>query len=145
MGSDRPASRTGFNGHGPVSDALGAIEFRRIAHLVISIGRYGFDRVGDDGVQVDILLRGDEKRFVNCGGQHRTAVMDAMGAAHVPARRRNIVNRDDAAAWPNVRSGLWTLAEALRYFDHLFDFDSRRWAAERGLCVDTTAPTSAER
>jgi hypothetical protein len=135
----------GFNGHGPVSDPLGAMEFRRIARLIGSIGRHGFDRIGDDAVQVDILLRGDEKRFVNCGGQHRTAVMDAMGAADVPARRRNIVNRDDAASWPNVRSGLWSLAGALRYFDHLFDFDSRQWAAERRLCVDATAPAFPER
>jgi hypothetical protein len=124
----------GFNGHGPVSETLGAIEFQRIVVLANSIDRHGFNRMGDDGVQVDVLLRGEERRFVNCGGQHRTAVMNALGEAHVPARRRHIVNRDDAAAWPNVRSGLWSLAEALRYFDHLFDFDSRQWALERGLC-----------
>jgi hypothetical protein len=129
----------GFNGHGPVAEPLGETEFRRIARLVRSIGRRGFDRPGSDGVQVDILLRGDESRFVNCGGQHRTAVMDAMGAEHVPARRRHVVDRDHAADWPNVRSGLWTLAEALRYFDHLFDFDSRQWAAARGLCEPAAA------
>jgi len=39
----------------------------------------------------------------------------------------------DAAYWPQVRSGLWTVHEALAYADHLFHFDSKSWAQAMNL------------
>ncbi len=133
-------SRFGFNGHGPVSEALGRVEFTRLLSLVRAIRDHGYDRTagldrGDRGVCVGMMKRGQERRFINGGGHHRTAVMHALGQSHIPARCMGVIDRDEAADWAGVRSGLWTLEEALRYFDHLFDFDTRSWAEARGLCV----------
>jgi hypothetical protein len=133
-------ARYGFNGHGPVSEALGQVEFSRVMALVRGIRKHGYDRTsglshGDRGVCVGLLKRGQEQRFINGGGLHRTAVMHALGRSHIPAKCMGVIDRDEAADWASVRSGLWTLTEALRYFDHLFDFDTRAWAEERGLCV----------
>ena len=138
--------RVGFNGHGPVSVALGRAEYGRISRLVRSIAQHGFvhdaGAAGDSGIRVEVLWRGQEPRFIIRGGLHRTAVLDAYGHSHVPATLYTTKAADvaDAADWPQVRSGLWTRDEAARYVDHLFDFDSRHWAAARGLCAKGAAP-----
>lgn len=135
-----PIEQVGFNRNGPVSDRLGAAEVVRLKKLLRSIAQNGYDRaagseIGEWGVRVEVLTRGNEVRLVNCGGVHRAAVMDALGETHVPAHLAEVnrIDRNGVDDWPHVRSGLWSRAEAMRYFDHLFDFDSRGWARERGL------------
>lgn len=61
--------------------------------------------------------------------------MSALGYKTIPAvfKRDHIIRVDDVDYWPQVRSGVWGRDDALRYVDHLFDFDSRAWAQERGL------------
>ena len=127
----------GFKYFGPTHHRVGEVEFERLRRLVESLRRRGFLRRHGD-VLVEVVRRGDEFLFLNSGGgAHRSAVAAAIGLHTVPARPvRNLIDRDRAEDWPNVRSGLWTIRQARRYVDHLFDFDYLAWASGLGLGDD---------
>ncbi len=61
--------------------------------------------------------------------------MQALGERTIPAVFKTPCLYDvaDVAYWPDVRSGIWSKEEAIRYVDHLFEFDPRSWAREHGL------------
>lgn len=124
----------GYNQHGPVSPAKGEIELARLADCHDSLEREGWDRARGD-MTVTILRRRDGTRYLILHGHHRAAAASVLGHRTAPAAlgKPAEVRRDEASHWPQVRRGIWSEAAALRYFDHLFDFDSLGWAAERGL------------
>lgn len=138
LGVRLAVSEHGYKSYGPVSRQKGCLEFNRLSKLVLSISKHGYLRnVGGD-VMFTILRRGEEVRYMQTGsGYHRTAVLAALGEKWVPARfypfSVPIVNIRDASSWPGVRSGLWDHGEAIRYFNYLFDFDSREWAERYGF------------
>lgn len=125
----------GFKTHGPVTGELGQAEISRLRAVLPLLAERGYDRRHGE-VLVWLLKRGEEARFVNRGGLHRTAAMDALGHETIPARfgEPAVVDIDDVDYWPQVRMGTWTREEALRYFNHLFDFDTKAWARQQGLC-----------
>jgi len=61
--------------------------------------------------------------------------MSALGYDYVSATydRIAVVDIEMAKWWPQVSRGKWSLEKSKKYFDYLFDFDSRKWALERGL------------
>lgn len=124
----------GYNQHGPVSPEKGAIEYRRLMACHRSIERQGWDRARGDAT-VTVLRRGSSVRYLILHGHHRAAAAAALGHTAIPARPGvpPEVRRGEAAHWPQVLRGVWPADTAARYLDHLFDFDSRRWALERGL------------
>ena len=137
FGFEHNPAEHGVSAFGPVHPDLGEVEYGRLTELYASIREKGFDR-GSGDVLVTMLKRGSEFRFLKSGGgMHRTAVMAALGHATIPATFRRdraaLFDVTDVDYWPNVRAGLWTREAATRYVDHLFDFDSARWAKERGL------------
>ena len=125
----------GFTDFGPVSDELGRMEYKRLTNIYNRIKQEGYNREkGDVGVMV--LQRNDEYRYLVTGnGYHRMAVMSSLGFEKVPAtfNRLWILSAGDVDYWPQVISGVWSREAATRYFNHLFDFDSRAWAVELGL------------
>lgn len=125
----------GFKEHGPVAKEVGMLEFARLTGVYRRLSVEGYRReLGD--VKVAMIRRDDEIRFLNFGGGlHRTAAMKALGDDTVPATFVSpcLVDSRDVDYWPQVRNGSWTRDTALRYVDHLFDFDSRAWAAGLGL------------
>ena len=128
----------GYNHHGPVSEEKGQIEYDRCVNVFNSIKSNGYKRERGD-VRVTILRRGDEVRFLIKDGFHRTAAVSALGYSSVPAVPRHgalidIAHVDD---WPQVKKGVWLRDDAIRYFDHLFEFDSRQWAGELDLVTNT--------
>jgi hypothetical protein len=135
----------GYKYFGPVSPRKGQIEYGRLCNVFESIKSNGFKRSpGWDGdIGGFLLRRGDDYRFVISFGHHRLAAVAALGYETVPVKIIHpvVVDRRDAPHWPQVKHGVWTQAEALRYFDHLFDFDSRTWAKRRGLVVETPPAT----
>lgn len=137
-GQQRSFDAAGYQYHGPVSQWKGELEYQRLVSVYESIKRHGFMRsLGHPRFLV--MRRGDEYRFLAEGdGNHRTAAMAALGFDRVPAvfKRDHIVDLAMAPYWPQVKRGTWTVEEAVAYFNHLFDFDSRVWACERGLVVD---------
>jgi hypothetical protein len=124
----------GHQAYGPVSEPKGRFEFDRCVALHASMTESGYDRRRGD-VKVDVLKRGAEMIFIIAGGRHRRAVMTALGHRTVPTIPQSpmIIDTSHVDHWPQVRQGLWRREDALRYVDHLFDFDSIGWARERGL------------
>ncbi|REL24177.1 hypothetical protein DYD21_19550 [Rhodohalobacter sp. SW132] len=125
----------GFRDYGPVSDEKGQLEFDRLINVYRSISESGYDRSHGD-IEVLVLKRGEEFRFINKGGgYHRAAAMAALGHKTVPAKFFDpwIITLEDIEYWPQVRTGVWGKEEAENYFHHLFDFNNREWAKRVGL------------
>jgi hypothetical protein len=132
---DYDPDRDGSPYHGPVSDQLGQVEVDRLRSAHVALREAGYDRRFGDSLFY-LVRRGRELRAVKFGsGYHRTAAAAALGHDGVPAQLREplAVDVDDVDDWPQVRSGMWSREAALRYVDHLFDFDARAWATGHGL------------
>jgi hypothetical protein len=132
---DFDPDRDGSPYHGPTSRRLAEVESRRLRQAASALRRDGYDRRHGDSLFY-LVRRGREQVAVKFGaGYHRTAAMTALGAWTVPAQLRPPlgVDVDDVDDWPQVRSGLWSRRAAVRYVDHLFDFDAVAWARDRGL------------
>ena len=122
----------GYKVHGPVSQAIGRLEFRRLTEIVSSIGTNGYDRARGDVFVVQVR-QGSESRFIEQGGMHRMAAMAALGHDHIPARLLGVFDVNDVAYWPGVRLRRWTAHQARRYVRHLFEFEPRAWAESASL------------
>lgn len=120
---------------GPTHPDKGALEFKRLINLYNSLAEHGYD-YSKGCIGVSVLKRNDDFIYlVGGGGYHRIAVMAAMGFETVPAvfHRNSIIDTKDVDIWPNVRNGIWTEQQAKDYVDHIFSFDSRKWANELGF------------
>ncbi|QEA40525.1 hypothetical protein FGL86_16530 [Pistricoccus aurantiacus] len=112
---------------GPLSEARGALELRRLIRLYQSIQTKGYLRSDDiDGDMTGFLLvREDEFRVVINRGQHRVCALAAHGYATVPirflGRAPSLVIRDEVKQWPGVTSGSLSADEALEIFDRMFE------------------------
>jgi hypothetical protein len=132
---DFDPDRDGSPYHGPTSSRFAEVEARRLREAMTALRRDGYDRRFGDSL-VYLVRRGGEQVAVKFGGgYHRTAAMAALGALSIPVELRPPlgVDVDDVDDWPQVRSGLWSRRAAIRYVDHLFDFDGVAWARDRGL------------
>ena len=122
----------GYGLQGPVSNEKGKLEYKRLIKVLGSIQKTGYKRDSDD-ITIHILKRDDDYRYLVLHGQHRVAVMAALGQEYIPAIPRIIVDSQYAEHWPKVYKGIWTHEQAIQYFNHLFDFDSKKWARELKL------------
>lgn len=132
----------GLGYFGPTHPAKGRMEFGRLVAIHDRLAKEGYDRSYGD-VNVRVLRREHELRFViDGGGYHRTAALSAAGERTVPARFRTCftINAEDAELWPQVRRRVWNLRDAVSYFHHLFEFDSREWARRQGLLLEQKHP-----
>jgi hypothetical protein len=122
-GLNQSFAEAGYLGFGAMSAESVATESRRLLDLIHSIQKNGYQRHdGADGdVNTLILRSGGEFRWVvSKGGGHRAAVLAALNTIQFPIRILQIVDREEVDFWPNVRSGIFTRAGALQYFDQLF-------------------------
>ena len=122
----------GYSLHGPVSAVKGALEYQRLVELLESIQVGGYDRTRGD-ITAQVLKRGPEYRFRILHGQHRVAVLAHLGYRNVAVVPQMLVLPEEVEHWPQVHRGVWNTDEALRYFNHHFDFDSHGWATRLGL------------
>lgn len=134
MGKAHLDASFGYGLQGPVSHEKAEIEYSRIVKLTESIKRYGFDRTrAEEDITVTAVERDGEHRFCIAHGQHRAAVLAALGYEHVPVSFIRLVSLSEAQHWPQVYRGTWSLTQAQAYVNHLFDFDAYAWARARGL------------
>lgn len=113
---------------GPVSEPKLHVEVERLARLVESIRVHGVLRHdGTDGdIRALVLVHPDGRwRWQVLVGQHRYAVISALGEPRIPIRVEQFVRRQDVMLWPGVASGLYTPSAALKVFDHCFIEDDR--------------------
>lgn len=110
----------------------GKIETERLRKLIDSIQTNGYKRSwqADGDVLAYALERNHTFKYVIVSGLHRIAVLAALGHQTITLRlfRNVVVNRHTISSWPLVKQGVYTPDSALAYFNHMFDFDSRRWA-----------------
>jgi hypothetical protein len=108
---------------GPVSETFGEITFRRMARVFDSIREKGYrPALGGEHMRATVLTRNGDWRLVVHSGKHRAIACAAAACPEVVLMLEpTSVRREDAASWPNVRDGLFTLDEALVVFDRWFD------------------------
>ena len=117
------------------TEAVARFEAARLREVEKSIKSNGFDP-SFGFISCTIFKRDDEFVFCVINGNHRVAVMAALGYEWVPAHiypGPYMIDLADIDMWPQVRSGLWSKNEATNYFNHIFDFDSLAWAQENNL------------
>jgi hypothetical protein len=114
---------------GPVSGAFGEAVFARLVGVLESIRRHGFNPERHGHMTAGVLVHDGQHRFEIRSGKHRLAALAALGIDRVPVRvcpqvygshQPALVRREEVERWPNVRSGIFTTAEALRVFDTIF-------------------------
>lgn len=112
----------GVTSFGPVQQAKLALEVGRLFRLFESVKTRGFRRFEPRApLQVAAFRRNSEYRWVINSGQHRFATAAAFGIETLPAMVTEVIRRDDAALWPQVVSGVFTLPGAISVFDRIFD------------------------
>jgi hypothetical protein len=149
---DLPPGDDSWLDWGPVSPAKAAIEYRRLADLASSISRHGYlpGEDEDEGHMTAHLLE-DGGRSVAwiMKGNHRAAVLAALGHPAAPVVVIRVFRRDEVRDWPGVASGAFTPGQALQAFDLVFA--GRRppapgcewWPGNGGAVLP--APQAAER
>lgn len=128
----------GWKAWGPASDAAGTAEFTRLVQVYRSIKTRGYCRhpAHDGDIQGLILRQGDLTRIHLTAGQHRAAVLVALGHKTLPVRlTASIINRSDVAHWPNVRRGIFSEPLALSVFDRIFAGRQPFGQAPNRLCT----------
>lgn len=78
-----------------------------------------------DHIEVHALVRaldpGPEWKWIVKAGNHRAALMAALGMDRIPLRVSLVVRDEDALYWPGVKQRIFTEAEALAIFDRVYD------------------------
>lgn len=106
---------------GPLTGARLDLEVERLAKLLTLTKRHGFKSfLPRSPMKVAALRSGHSYRWIVEQGQHRFALAATLGLAELPAMLLSIVRREDAAFWPQVKSGIYTESGALDLFDRLF-------------------------
>lgn len=129
----------GVSFYGPATPEKVLTEMERLRTLDASIRARGFDPDAKGGIAGHFMRRDNEYRFFLRSGKHRTAVLAHHGVKTVPVGfRKNwprVVDRNDAANWPLVRTGTVTQLAAESAFDRYFDFDGTqqrtKWTAAK--------------
>jgi len=126
---------------GPVSTEKGEVEIARLRSLLSSIKNNGYRRDGksDGDIIGSIIVSGSRWAIRISSGQHRVAVLAALGYDRIPVRimlneARGMVHREDFQQWPHVRDQLYTPEQALAVFDNMLEGnppDAAREAANR--------------
>jgi hypothetical protein len=109
---------------GPVSNEKLDIETNRLHKVYKSIQDKGYLRHNSsDGDICGVALVNSAKqwRWQARAGQHRIAVLSALGHSTIPIRIIKIVKRDEVENWPNVVSGVFSKKIALKIFDNIFE------------------------
>jgi hypothetical protein len=113
----------GHSSFGPVSEQKGHLEFAALARLVAQVREKGYLRRPEPDGDIQVIALNDElseTRFLIRTGQHRAAVMAALGFERVPAVVIRHVRKVDLNHWPHVKDGLFSRDQARSIFDRLF-------------------------
>jgi hypothetical protein len=112
--------------NGPWSAEKGNLEFRRLSSITDSIRLKGFVESTDQNsfLNAHVMIRGADWRVKVRNGNHRLAVLVALGWTRVPVMIISMSGsprRDEIASWPLVREGVFSSDEASSIFDRIFD------------------------
>jgi len=111
--------------YGPVDKNYINSEIDRTLRLLRSIEKKGYrSKASTDPIRGYLLINEDQYRFVVKGGQHRVAVLSALGFDEVDVTWQpnwpRIIIKDHSKWWPHVRDGSIDVHRALDEFDRFF-------------------------
>jgi len=111
---------------GPVSDTFLNNEFNRLKSIYDSIQEKGFDvAVQSDTIRGYFLKKNEEYKFVVVGGNHRVAVLHALGEKMIPVQlhpsRAPVIDYDGLDRFNNVKHHSFTEKEAKEVFNVIFN------------------------
>jgi hypothetical protein len=135
----------GFAHFGPITTRRGNFELARLRRLVSAVRDEGFHIGADrDGVcSAHLLLDGAQRRALIENGQHRIAVLAALGRRAAPIwMLPQPVRRSRVDDWPGVRAGVFTRDQALAVFDRIM---AGRQPEARGMAAPAPAPKPQRR
>lgn len=118
------ANNFGCQFFGPISKEHGELEFERLTAVNNKIVKEGY-LPGEHGhLHGEFLIDGDNWVWIAIGGKHRFSVLSALNFEVIPVSRTSrwanlYIRRREVEHWPNVRNGLFTVAEALSVFDRI--------------------------
>ena len=128
---------------GPVSDELGERELQALRSLATSIAKDGYQADRARTIEGYFIAADDERwRFVLTDGQHRLAVLIAMGTTEVRVRVWNgpaAVHLDHLDRWIRPR-GIYSRDTAERLVELLLDRKGNQRMESRGGDLDVIAP-----
>lgn len=107
-----------------VSDKKIQLEVSRLVKLFLSIKNKGYVPNETEPIGGAVFVKGKEWKWIVEGGQHRAAVVAALGMEKVPVYVKRIIRREDVYVWPGVQKRIFCPERALRLFDHMFDLKS---------------------
>lgn len=116
----------GWHAIGPVSQEKGELEIRRLVRVLRSVRQHGYAPDEVRGwIRGQLMVREDGgwRVYLAGDGQHRAAVLTALGYSWVTVRLRadsTAVLRGEAARWPGVRAGGLARGQALAVFDRIY-------------------------
>ncbi|WP_148862590.1 ParB N-terminal domain-containing protein [Marinobacter fonticola] len=124
----------GYGLHGPVTPEKGQLEFERLLKVNRAIKEKGYDRtISKEDITAIAIERTGEYRFCIMHGQHRMAALAALKYRQVPVNITKLLHYNEIEHWPQVYRGVWSTSQARAYIDHLFDFESEKWAKQQRL------------
>lgn len=101
------------------------IEVKRLHQLIISIERQGFISTQENLFGAIVLVHEDDEFcWYIRGGQHRSAILAALGWKKLPVKIIKIVYRREVEYWPGVISGFYSIEAALMVFDRIFNAET---------------------
>jgi hypothetical protein len=134
---DKPSGPVGTMFWGPIAPALGEAEFLRLTKLHDSIRTTGYQLYSKQSFRTQLLASGSDFCILPRSGKHRLIAFAALGVAKMPmifdASLCQDVRREEVESWAQVRSGLFTVNQALDVFDRIF---AGRPTWSRGASVD---------
>lgn len=116
----------GVSGFGPVSDEKCIIEYESIISLCESIKNNGFKNNITNPITAYTLNYEGDFKYVISDGQHRVAVLIALGYNKIPIllsdkKTKRIISRRESQYFPNVVNSIFTIEEAQHVFDLYFN------------------------
>ncbi len=93
------------------------------AKLTEKIKKNGFKHGGNYGyITAEIFIKKNEMRWKpGREGNHRTAIVAALGYKSIPVLINKIIKLDDLEYWPNVMRGTFSANQAKQIFNSVFD------------------------
>lgn len=108
---------------GPVTEEKIKIEAVRIANVLKSINKHGYQRSNEkdgDARATALVNEEGEWRWLLTAGNHRASAASALGFKAIPLRVNLVICRSQVNYWPHVVNGLYTKKQALQFFDRIF-------------------------
>lgn len=111
--------------YGPVNKGYVNFEIDRLSNLLYSIEKRGYsENLSDDPIRGYVLINEKQHRFVIKGGQHRVAILSALGFNKINVKWQpnwpRMILRNHYTWWPQVSDGSIADCDALDEFDRFF-------------------------